>query len=307
MNTESYLITVADLGYYENEKQIEVLVKDYDDHYELKTVVDGVEFEAQADDMFSAFQLLRDKMLKMAWGIMCNAARINAVQSGMMRDLDVVYLVEMGKPAGMDDVHGFWDYCEMERYVYTAEQEAFRKKWMDSLKKQWSASGLQEMSVIGFHNPDEAYGFLSNWYLSAFTVDGIRFSSMEQYMMYKKAMLFGDSAIAAQIKNTDDVVTIKELGRKVSGYNDSVWNGMRQIIIYKGLLEKFRQNDDLRKALLDTGNNILAECAVKDCIWGIGLSMTDDNRNDLNAWKGQNLLGYTLMLVRDELRNSVEQ
>ena len=307
MNTESYLITVADLGYYENEKQIEVLVKDYDDHYELKTVVDGVEFEAQADDMFSAFQLLRDKMLKMAWGIMCNAARINAVQSGMMRDLDVVYLVEMGKPAGMDDVHGFWDYCEMERYVYTAEQEAFRKKWMDSLKKQWSASGLQEMSVIGFHNPDEQYGFLSNWYLSAFTVDGIRFSSMEQYMMYKKAMLFGDSAIAAQIKNTDDVVTIKELGRKVSGYNDSVWNGMRQIIIYKGLLEKFRQNDDLRKALLDTGNNILAECAVKDCIWGIGLSMTDDNRNDLSSWKGQNLLGYTLMLVRDELRNSVEQ
>ena len=114
MNTESYLITVADLGYYENEKQIEVLVKDYDDHYELKTVVDGVEFEAQADDMFSAFQLLRDKMLKMAWGIMCNAARINAVQSGMMRDLDVVYLVEMGNPARMDDVHGFWDYCAME-------------------------------------------------------------------------------------------------------------------------------------------------------------------------------------------------
>ena len=98
MNTESYLITVADLGYYENEKQIEVLVKDYDDHYELKTVVDGVEFEAQADDMFSAFQLLRDKMLKMAWGIMCNAARINAVQSGMMRDLDVVYLVKWENP-----------------------------------------------------------------------------------------------------------------------------------------------------------------------------------------------------------------
>ena len=54
----------------------------------------------------------------------------------MMRDLDVVYLVEMGKPARMDDVHGFWDYCEMERYVYTAEQEAFRKKWFDSLKNQ---------------------------------------------------------------------------------------------------------------------------------------------------------------------------
>lgn len=158
------------------------------------------------------------------------------------------------------------------------------------------------MSVIGFHNPDEPYGFLSNWYLSEFTVDGVSFSSMEQYMMYKKAVLFEDTDIAAQIMDTDDVVAIKEFGRRVSGYNDSVWNGMRQVIIYKGLIEKFRQNKDLLKALLNTGNNILAECAVNDHIWGIGLSMTDDRRNDINAWNGQNLLGYSLMLVRDELR-----
>lgn len=160
------------------------------------------------------------------------------------------------------------------------------------------------MGVIGFHNPDEPYGFLSNWYLSDFSVEGIKFTSMEQYMMYKKAVLFDDSDIASKILNTDDVVLIKEFGRKVSNYNDSVWNGMRQVIIYKGLIEKFMQNEDLRKALLDTGDNILAECAVKDQIWGIGLSMTDNNRHDINAWKGQNLLGYSLMLVRDELRKS---
>ena len=110
------------------------------------------------------------------------------------------------------------------------------------------------MSVIGFHNPDEPYGFLSNWYLSEFTVDGVTFLSMEQYMMFKKAVLFKDADIAAQILDTDDVVAIKEFGRKVSGYNDSVWNGMRQVIIYMGLIEKFRQNEDLLKALLDTGN-----------------------------------------------------
>ena len=162
------------------------------------------------------------------------------------------------------------------------------------------------MSVIGFHNPDEPYGFLSNWYLSEFTIDGITFSSMEQYMMYQKAVLFEDADVAEQIVETDDVVIIKELGRKVSGYIDSVWNGMRQVIIYKGLLEKFRQNEDLGKALLNTGNNILAECAVKDRIWGIGLSMTDERRNDINAWNGQNLLGYSLMLVRDELRNQAK-
>ena len=158
------------------------------------------------------------------------------------------------------------------------------------------------MKVIGFHNPDEAYGFLSNWYLRKFSVDGIVFSSMEQYMMYKKAVVFNDSLIAEEIMKSDDVALIKALGRKVAGYNDSVWNGMRQVIIYKGLIEKFRQNEELKDELLATDDCILAECAVKDTIWGIGLSMNDERRNDPGAWKGQNLLGYTLMLVRDELR-----
>lgn len=158
------------------------------------------------------------------------------------------------------------------------------------------------MKVIGFHNPDEAYGFLSNWYLRKFSVDGIVFSSMEQYMMYKKAVVFNDSLIAEEIMKSDDVALIKALGRKVAGYNDSVWNGIRQVIIYKGLIEKFRQNEELKDELLATDDCILAECAVKDTIWGIGLSMNDERRNDPGAWKGQNLLGYTLMLVRDELR-----
>ena len=78
-------------------------------------------------------------------------------------------------------------------------------------------------------------------------------------------------------------------------------NGVRQIIVYNGLLEKFSQNSDLRKALIDTNDSILAECAVKDRIWGIGLSMTDNARFDMGKWKGQNLLGFTLMQVRSEL------
>ena len=39
---------------------------------------------------------------------------------------------------------------------------------------------------------------------------------------------------------------------------------------------------------------------VKDQIWGIGLSMKDENRFDLDKWKGQNLLGYALMMVREQ-------
>ena len=52
------------------------------------------------------------------------------------------------------------------------------------------------MKVICFHNPDEENGYLSNWALSEFTVNGIIFSSMEQYMMYQKAVCFKDEEIA---------------------------------------------------------------------------------------------------------------
>ena len=38
-------------------------------------------------------------------------------------------------------------------------------------------------------------GVFSQWYKSNFTLDGITFNTAEQYMMYKKAMLFEDTEI----------------------------------------------------------------------------------------------------------------
>lgn len=137
------------------------------------------------------------------------------------------------------------------------------------------------MNIICFHNPNEENGYLSNWYLSDFSVDGIEFTSMEQFMMYRKAICFGNEAIAKEILASKDVAYIKKLGRLVANYNENIWNGLRQLIVYEGLRAKFS--------------------AVKDRIWGIGLSVNDPMRFDINAWKGKNLLGYSLMMVRDNL------
>ncbi len=160
------------------------------------------------------------------------------------------------------------------------------------------------MKIFCFHNPDEENGYLSNWYPSKFVLNGLAFSSMEQYMMYKKAMCFADKDTADRILATDDVAEIKALGRQVANYNENYWNGVRQIIIFEGLVAKFSQNEVLKAKLKSTENGILAECAVKDKIWGIGLSMKDPNRFEIDKWKGQNLLGYALMMAREQILRS---
>lgn len=157
------------------------------------------------------------------------------------------------------------------------------------------------MGIVCFHNPNEENGYLSNWYPCKFIVENKEFSSLEQFMMYQKVICFKDMVIANQILATSDAAYIKALGRRVEGYNENYWNGVRQIVVYEGLLAKFVQNQDLRNMLLNTGHAVLAECAVRDCIWGIGLAMNDPNRMDRQKWRGQNLLGYTLMKVRDKL------
>ena len=157
-------------------------------------------------------------------------------------------------------------------------------------------------NIIGFYKPDEVNGYMGNWYISPFEKDGVVYTSMEQYMMYQKAKLFGNMDIAEEILSTDDVQKIKALGRAVQNYNDTVWNGLRQIIVFEGLIEKFKQNKDLRTKLLSTGDTVLSECAVHDRIWGIGLSMNDPKRLDMQNWRGQNLLGFSLMRVRSILK-----
>ena len=141
-------------------------------------------------------------------------------------------------------------------------------------------------------------------------LDWSRNSSSYTSMKYENHCRRVESAISispetrwwvAKILATDDVTEIKALGRLVANYSERYWNGIRQIVVFTGLLAKFTQNDDLKAQLAATKGSVLAECAVRDTIWGIGLSMKDPDRLDIDKWKGQNLLGYALMMVRERL------
>lgn len=83
------------------------------------------------------------------------------------------------------------------------------------------------------------------------------------------------------------------------------WIEERHDILYSGLLAKFAQREDLMNYLLKSENRQLGE-ASRDTTWGIGLTLLDRNVLVPKYWKGYNLLGKTLMEVRQEL-SSVPQ
>ena len=63
----------------------------------------------------------------------------------------------------------------------------------------------------------------SQFHPCEFEENGIKFIAAEQYMMYQKAILFNDSKIAQQILAATKPMEMKMLGRKVSGFVESVW------------------------------------------------------------------------------------
>jgi len=141
----------------------------------------------------------------------------------------------------------------------------------------------------------------SQWYPSSFTVDGVTFGCAEQFMMYGKAMLFGDLEIAQQTLAAVHPKEHKALGRKVTSFDDAVWKARRVEIVMAGNRAKFSQNEELRALLLATRGTELVEASPYDRIWGIGLAAGDPRAQDPKTWRGQNLLGKILTELRDEL------
>ncbi len=169
--------------------------------------------------------------------------------------------------------------------------------------------------------------YLSNFAPSVFLFDGRKYLSTEHAFMYQKAVLFNDKDImkameehAETIDPTESIAAMetgkegvpvlkvwkkammrfKSLGRKVQGYDDTVWQSKRYGVMKQVNSEKYKQNKALMELLLSTDNSILAESAPRDPVWGTG-------KGELATLKGPefwregalNLQGMLLMELRD--------
>lgn len=184
-------------------------------------------------------------------------------------------------------------FCSHQESKYNTE------KWRH-IFSQWYNAGTsfigQSKGVYGLEE------FISIGDLNNFVI-GKKFSTREKWMMYMKALIFAKNEyrnpnlqMAEEIMNIDDPKTIRALGRKITGYDEKIWNDCKYEIVVNGNYLQFSQNKEMKEILLATGNREIVEAAYYDCVWGCGFSESDAETNRVN-W-GSNLLGKALEEVR---------
>ncbi len=161
--------------------------------------------------------------------------------------------------------------------------------------------------VIGFYGANNPYGEFSNFYTARFVVDGVKFLWAEQFIMYQKAILFGDRKVANQILTVSAPLNAKRLGRQVTPFDSQEWEDKCEGLVLPGLYAKFAQNPKLKEKLLGTGDALLCECSPRDRIWGIGMGISNPLYKDPSCWRGQNRQGHLLIRVRYLLRQEGEK
>ena len=113
------------------------------------------------------------------------------------------------------------------------------------------------------------WAFLSQWYPLQFKAplfsdphQELEFRTCEQYMMWRKAILFDDHAIADQIMLAKTPKKQKALGRKVKGFDQETWERERESIVEDGNWNKFTNSKDAAKIarkLLETEDREIIE------------------------------------------------
>ena len=175
------------------------------------------------------------------------------------------------------------------------------------LKEQLNQDKHPEYLFFWGHTPPKDgsndISCFSQWFPSPFSVNGIAFPTAEHWMMWNKAILFGDKQTAEEIIRAEKPAVAKELGRKVKNFDPVQWTAASFALVIKGNQYKFEQHQKMKTVLISTGSKILVEASPFDTIWGIGMAKDHPDAGNPYKWKGTNLLGFALMEVREQLRS----
>lgn len=145
------------------------------------------------------------------------------------------------------------------------------------------------MNTINFYSTRAAYGFMSNFSRHGITLDGQFWPTTEHYFQAKK---FEGTKHETEVRKAKSPMDAAQMGRDRKRPLRTDWEQVKDEVMYRAVMAKFSQHADIRAKLLDTGDAVLVEHTENDSYWGDG-----------GNGSGRNMLGKTLMRVREELRN----
>ena len=88
-------------------------------------------------------------------------------------------------------------------------------------------------------------------------------------------------------------------------FDPALWQDEFEVIVLRGNLAKFSQNEEIHAALEITGARRIAEATPHDKVWGISLIASDPRAASPTSWCALNLLGQALERTRDSLRQNI--
>ena len=145
-------------------------------------------------------------------------------------------------------------------------------------------------------------GIYSQWYIEEIKIENVTYNCCEQYMMAMKAKFFKDKESLDLIMSLDNPKEQKQAGRNVKNFDADMWSKVCFSVVFSGNYAKFHQNEDLKLAMMSTGDRIFVEASSVDHIWGIGLDQHTLEAQIPSLWRGNNLLGFALTTVKHELK-----
>lgn len=147
---------------------------------------------------------------------------------------------------------------------------------------------------------------LSMQYPQGFVLKGRLFKTVEQYLFYKKAILFNDLDSAQRIFESDSTAEQKKLASQVKEVDKYRWDKHSLEYLYEANRAKFAQSQSLREDLFATRGTLIVEASPTDKHWGCGLSSNNTDIYFPKTWPGDNLMGKSLTTLREDLYSGLE-
>lgn len=140
------------------------------------------------------------------------------------------------------------------------------------------------MTIYFYVEREKPYGCFSNFSAHGFMLDDLYWATSEHYFQAQK---FIGTAYLEKVRQAKTPKDAANMGRARSLPLRSDWEQVKDDVMRKAVLQKFKAHADIREILLATGDEVLVENSPIDYYWGCG-----------KDGSGKNNLGQLLMEVR---------